>query len=345
MDNLLRIIRSLHMSHKNALALSGLVAAVLALPVVAQQAGPTTRPVEMLWPQGAPGAVGEEAVDKPTLTVYLPPEDKATGTAVVICPGGGYGHLAVDHEGRQIAEWLNSLGVAGFILQYRIAPRYRHPAPLQDAQRAIRTVRARAGEWKIDPGRIGIIGFSAGGHLASTAATHFDDARPATDDPIEQVSPRPDFLILCYPVITFGERGRHTGSMRNLLGQNPDPALVENLSNEKQVTPQSPPTFLFHTTDDSAVPAENSVLFYLALKKAGVPAELHIYERGRHGVGLARDDRALRSWPVRCAEWLRGHGWLDPRPRQPLPRTPDEKKPARPSRPLTPVTPEHENNP
>src|SRR5438132_581010 len=159
--------------------------------------------VILLWPQGAPGAVGNEEKDKPSLTAYLPPADKANGTAVVICPGGGYGFLAVDHEGKQIAEWLNSIGVAGFMLQYRIAPRYHHPAPLQDAQRALRTVRARAKEWHIDPTRIGIWGFSAGGHLASTAGTHFDDGRPEAADPIEQASCRPDFLILCYAVITF----------------------------------------------------------------------------------------------------------------------------------------------
>ena len=313
------------MTHKIVAAMLILVPVLAALPAVAQEAGPTTRPAELLWPKGAPGAVGDEAADKPTLTVCLPPADKATGTAVVICPGGGYGHLAIDHEGRQIADWLNSMGVAGFILQYRIAPRYRHPAPLQDAQRAIRTVRARAGEWKIAADRIGIIGFSAGGHLASTAGTHFDNGNSSADDPIEQVGSRPDFLVLCYPVITLGGPSRHAGSMRNLLGENPDPALVENLSNEKQVAPETPPAFLFHTSDDSVVPVENSVMFYLALRKAGVSAEMHIYEHGRHGVGLAKDDRALRSWPARCADWMRGHGWLDSRPVK-------ERQPARPER-------------
>jgi acetyl esterase/lipase len=305
------------MKHKIAFALSGLVVIFLAVPCLAQGPVATSPPTELLWPQGAPGAAGDEAADKPTLTAFLPPADQANGTAVVICPGGGYGHLAIDHEGTQIAQWLNSMGVAGFVLRYRIAPRYHHPAPLQDVQRAIRTVRARAGEWKGDPGRIGIIGFSAGGHLASTAGTHFDAGNPSSDDPVERVSSRPDFMILCYPVITFSEPNLHSGSMHNLLGEHPDPKLIENLSNEKQVTPRTPPTFLFHTDNDPVVASQNSVLFYLALKKAGVPAEMHIYERGQHGVGLAQADPVLRSWPGRCADWMRVHGWLKPQATRP----------------------------
>ncbi len=265
-----------------------------------------------LWPEGAPGAVGQEEADRPSLTVQLPPKAKSTGTAVVICPGGGYGGLALDHEGRQIAEWLNSLGVAGFILRYRHAPGYHHPAPLQDVQRAIRTVRSRAGEWGLQPDRIGVIGFSAGGHLASSAGTHFDDGKPDSADPVERAGCRPDFLILCYPVITFTEPYAHKGSLKNLLGENPDPDLVKSLSSEKQVTRRTPPTFLFHTDADSGVPPENSIAFYLALRRAGVPAELHIYERGPHGVGLAQKDPVLGTWPKRCADWLAGHGWLEP---------------------------------
>ena len=229
---------------------------------------------------------------------------------MVVCPGGGYGHLAVDHEGDQIARWLNSFGVAAFVLKYRLAPRYRHPAPLQDAQRAIRTVRHRARELNLAPDRIGIWGFSAGGHLASTAGTHFDAGNAAAADPIDRQSSRPDFLILAYPVISFTTEYTHRGSLRNLLGDNPDPKLVESLSNEKQVTAQTPPTFLFHTNEDKGVPSENSVLFYLALRKAGVPAEMHIYERGPHGVGLAPLDRALASWPDRLAEWFQTRGLL-----------------------------------
>jgi acetyl esterase/lipase len=264
----------------------------------------------VLWPEGAPGAVGNEDADRPTLTVYLPPAERAVPTGVVVCPGGGYAKLAMDHEGRQVAEWLNSLGVAAFVLKYRLGPRYRHPAPLEDAKRALRLVRSRAGEFRIAPDRIGVWGFSAGGHLASTLATHFDAGNPAAADPIERVSCRPDFAILAYPVISFASEYAHKGSRRNLLGDNPDPALVENLSNEKQVTAQTPPTFLFHTNEDQGVPAENSVLFYLALRRAGVPAELHIYERGRHGVGLAPDDPVLSSWPQRLADWLRVRGLL-----------------------------------
>ena len=210
-----------------------------------------------------------------------------------------------------MAEWVNTLGVAGFVLRYRIAPRYHHPAPITDAQRAIRMVRSRAKEWKIDSQRIGIIGFSAGGHLASTAGTHFDDGDPRATDPVDRVSCRPDFMILCYPVISFTTTYTHVGSRRNLLGKDPDPKLVENLSNEKQVTPRTPPTFLFHTDADKTVPAENSVLFYLALRKAGVPAEMHIYEPGRHGVGLAPKDPVLSTWPGRCTAWMKRRGLLD----------------------------------
>ncbi|MEK7409515.1 MAG: alpha/beta hydrolase [Acidobacteriota bacterium] len=267
-----------------------------------------------LWPDGAPGAVGDEDADRPSLTVWLPPAEKAAGAGIVVCPGGGYGALAMDHEGRQVAQWLNSLGVAAFILKYRIGPRYRHPAPLQDAQRALRLVRSRAREFGVAPDRIGIWGFSAGGHLASTAGTHFDASDPAASDPLQRASCRPDFLILGYPVISFTTEYVHKGSRRNLLGDDPDPVLLESLSNEKQVTPQTPPTFLFHTNEDKGVPPENSVLFYLALRKAGVPAEMHIYERGRHGVGLAPKDPVLSSWPARLADWLRVRGLLPSAP-------------------------------
>ena len=263
-----------------------------------------------LWPGGAPGAVGNEEADRPTLSVYLAAAEKATGAGVVVCPGGSYSGLAMDHEGRQIAGWLNSLGVAGFVLKYRLGPRYRHPAPLQDAQRALRLVRQRAGEFGVAPDRIGIWGFSAGGHLASTAGTHFDTGDPGAPDPIDRMSSRPDFLILAYPVISFTTPYAHAGSRRNLLGENPDPSLAESLSNEKQVTARTPPAFLFHTDEDKGVPAENSVLFYLALRKAGVPAELHVYQRGKHGVGLAQSDPVLSTWPDRLAGWLRIRGLL-----------------------------------
>jgi acetyl esterase/lipase len=250
---------------------------------------------ELLWPDGTPNAEGDGDADKPALTLWIADPAKAVGTAVVVCPGGGYGHLAMDHEGTQIAQYLNGMGISAFVLKYRLGPRYRHPAPLQDAQQAIRIVRHRAKEFGVAPDRIGIWGFSAGGHLASTAATHFD------------ATSRPDFAILSYPVISFAEFA-HSGSMRNLLGQNPDQKMVDFLSNEKHVTAQTPPTFLFHTNDDKVVPVENSVLFYLALRKAGVPAEMHIYQTGRHGVGLAQSDPVLATWPARLADWLKVRG-------------------------------------
>jgi acetyl esterase/lipase len=275
-------------------------------PTLAQDAKPISPPkAQPLWPHGAPGAIGKTPADIPTHTVYLPPADKSTGAAVVICPGGGYGFVAMDHEGHQVARWLNSIGVAGIILNYRHAPAYHHPVPLQDAQRALRAVRARAKDWGIDPHRVGILGFSAGGHLASTAGTHFDAGRPDADDPIEQQSCRPDFMVLIYPVISFSSPATHKGSRANLLGKNPDPKLVESLSNEKQVTDQTPPTFLVHTSEDTTVPPQNSIAFYLALHKHHVPAELHVFEKGAHGLGLGRSGTAFARWPELCAAWLK----------------------------------------
>ena len=280
-------------------------ALILIAAAVALAQTPQTR---LLWPGGAPGALGGEDADKPSITIYLPPADQASGAAVVVCPGGGYEHLAMDHEGRQIAEWLNARGIAAFVLKYRLGPRYHHPIELGDAKRALRTVRAQAAEFRVAPDRIGVWGFSAGGHLASTLGTHFDAGDPNAPEPIDRVSCRPDFMILAYPVISLEGEYVHKGSRRNLLGDDPDPKLVELLSNEKQVTAQTPPTFLFHTDGDKTVPPENSVLFYLALRQAGVPAEMHIYERGNHGAGLARKDPILSSWPDRLADWLRNRG-------------------------------------
>jgi acetyl esterase/lipase len=266
----------------------------------------TAEPI-ILWPNGAPGAVGKESNDIPTLTPYFAPKEKATGAAVIVCPGGGYTHLA-DHEGQPVAEWLNTLGITAFVLKYRLGPRYRHPAPLQDAARAIRTIRARATEWNIDAKHIGILGFSAGGHVASTIGTHFESGQPNASDAIERVSSRPDLMILIYPVITMREFG-HAGSKRMLLGENPPADLVALLSNEEQVTKETPPAFLVHTANDTAVPVENSLRFAEALKKAGVPFELNIYERGPHGFGLGGKDPILSTWPQRCEEWLRVHGF------------------------------------
>ena len=278
----------------------------MALGAVVSAAEPKT---ELLWPKGAPEALGDEAKDKPTLIIYLP--EKPTGAAVVICPGGGYGGLAMDHEGHQIGRWLNENGIAGFICDYRHRGKgYGHPAPLQDAQRAIRTVRSRAREFGVEPSKIGILGFSAGGHLASSAVTHFDAGKPDAEDPVERASCRPDFGVLCYPVIAFNQPFTHRGSQRNLLGADASPELVASLSSEKQVTDQTPPCFLWHTTEDKGVPPENSVVFYSALIAHKVPAELHIFEKGRHGVGLAKDIPGTDAWPAACLGWLRGRGVL-----------------------------------
>lgn len=265
---------------------------------------------ELLWPQGAPGALGSEAKDKPTLITYLPEREKASGCGIVVCPGGGYGHLAMDHEGHQIARWLNDHGIAAFICDYRHRNKgYGHPAPLQDAQRAVRTVRARGKEVGVEPNKIGILGFSAGGHLASSAVTHFDSGKSDADDPVERVSCRPDFGVLCYPVIVFNVDGvTHKGSQANLLGKDASKELIDSMSSEKQVTKDTPPCFLWHTTEDTGVPPMNSVAMYAALIANKVPAELHIYEKGRHGLGLAMDTPGTSGWSDACLAWLTNRG-------------------------------------
>lgn len=264
---------------------------------------------EPLWPKGAPEAKGTDAKDIPQLIISLPEKDQAGRSAVVICPGGGYGGLAMDHEGHQIAKWLNGHGIAAFICDYRHRGKgYGHPAPLMDAQRAIRTVRARADEFNVDPKKIGILGFSAGGHLASSAATHFDAGKADAEDPIEKVSCRPDFAILCYAVIAFDQPYTHKGSQKNLLGDNAAPELVKLMSNELQVTSETPPTFLWHTYEDTGVPPENSIAFYSALVKNKVPSELHVYEKGRHGVGLGKGIVGTERWSDDCIAWLVNRG-------------------------------------
>jgi acetyl esterase/lipase len=265
----------------------------------------------LLWQGGAPGAQGDLDADKPTLAIYLVGSggwSQKVPTGVVVIPGGGYVNLAMAHEGYQIAAWLNSYGISAFVLRYRLGPKYHHPVELGDAQRAVRYVRGHAAEFGIDPHRIGIWGFSAGGHLASSAGTHFDNGNTSSADPIEHQSCRPDFMILAYPVVTFQEPYLHRGSRDALLGPNPDLALVNLLSNERQVTKQTPPTFLFHTSDDAVVAVQNSLLFYEALRTAGVSAELHIYEHGEHGVGLARNNPELATWPDLLAHWLKHRG-------------------------------------
>jgi acetyl esterase/lipase len=264
-----------------------------------------------LWEGGAPGEPATKPADEPVLLMSAPKQRDAAGAAVIVIPGGAYHGLAIDHEGSQIADWLNSMGVTALVLKYRLmGTGHQHPVPMLDGQRAIRTVRARASEWNIDPKRVGIIGFSAGGHLASTLGTHFDAGQPNASDPIDRISSRPDFMILCYPVITMTKDFVHKGSRANLLGPMPDKELVKSLSNETQVTPETPPTFLLHTNEDAGVLPENSVVFYSALRKAGVPAELHIYEKGVHGVGLAKSVPGTNSWPDRCREWMQAHGLL-----------------------------------
>ena len=282
------------------------------------------QPVVPLWEAGkVPESIGSPEKNNPTLTVFTAPADKINGAAVVICPGGGYGFLADDHEGKQVAEFLNTLGVQAFVLKSRITAGKDRPAPLLkapmlDVNRAIRYVRANADKYGVDARRIGVWGFSAGGHLASTAATHHDAGKADAEDPIDRVSSRPDFAVLAYPVITMEEGVTHGGTRKNLIGDKPDEKLIEYFSNEKQVNKQTPPTFIFHTDEDKAVLPENAIRFYSALKKNGIPAEMHIYEKGPHGVGLARDPKWVRgnngelnTWPDRVAAWMKTRGRLE----------------------------------
>jgi acetyl esterase/lipase len=259
-----------------------------------------------LWPGRAPGAVGDSSVDRPTLTVFPAPADRATGAAAVVFPGGSYGHLAIGKEGVATAHWLNTLGVTAFVATYRLGPRYHYPAMIDDGLRAVRIVRARAAEWRLDPHRVGVVGFSAGGHLASSVGTHYagPQARTGASD---TASARPDFMVLVYPVVTMMDPLVHRGSRTNLLGPTPDSALVRLFSNETQVTPGTPPTFIVATSDDATVPVENSIHLYEALRAAKVPVEMHIYESGRHGFGLASENPYLASWTERCAAWLARH--------------------------------------
>ena len=256
-----------------------------------------------LWPETAAFA---ENVTPPTLTRYDPPDGDRTGASIVVCPGGGYGMLA-GHEGHDVALWLNTAGITAFVLHYRLGPHARHPAMLDDAARAVRTVRGLGDG--LDPRRIGILGFSAGGHLASTLATHFEAGDPSAMDPLGRFSSRPDLAVLIYPVISLQEPHGHGGSRHNLLGLDAPEELAASLSNHLHVTPDTPPTFLVHTSDDTGVPAENSLLLALALRGAGVPVELHLYESGPHGFGLAQGNPVLGTWPAHCAAWLRRHGF------------------------------------
>jgi acetyl esterase/lipase len=268
-----------------------------------------------LWENDAPGALGKEEKDIPTLTPFLADAEKATGAAMVICPGGGYAGLA-PHEGKEYALWLRDHGVSCFVLKYRLGSGgYQHPAPLLDVSRAVRFVRANAEKFKVDSKRVGIMGSSAGGHLASTLLTHFDSGKADAEDLIERQSSRPDLGILCYPVITMGDK-THGGSKRRLLGENPSADLVKELSNELHVTKETPPTFIYHSAEDKAVPVENALLFAGALREANVPFALHIYEKGAHGSGLgtkvyaAYEPEKLHPWTTNCLFWLKQHDFV-----------------------------------
>ena len=291
----------------------------------ARPAHAQTMRVIPLWPEGVPGAKpggGEERlvddrvsnVQVPTLTVFPADPARAVGTAVIMCPGGGYVRLAITKEGNGFARILNDIGVTVFILKYRLVE-YGHPAPIQDVLRAVRLVRSRAAEFGIDPARIGVMGSSAGGHLAASAATLYDAPEGRTGAALDAVSARPDFVALVYPVITMKPPFAHMGSRKALLGAAPSEALVERLSVETQVTAATPPAFLVHTGEDASVPLENSILFFQALRKAGVPAELHLFEKGAHGFGTAQGLGPTSDWPARLEGWMRAHGWLTRAPR------------------------------
>lgn len=281
---------------------------LLLLPAVPAHA--QNPPPIKLWPAGAPGAKGDQPHDTPTL--WVSPAAEPGGAAIVIFPGGGYGGLALDHEGQQIAQFYNNLGVTAFVLNYRLGSKgYHYPVELNDAKRAIRWVRANADTYGVDKARIGVIGFSAGGHLASMAGTLFDNGDPAAPDEVDRVSSRPDFLVLAYPVISLVDTFTHRGSRNNLLGEQKDnEELARQLSSQLNVTANTPPTFIFQTDEDTAVPAENAVGFYLALRKNKVPAEMHVYQRGPHGVGLMHGDPVLSTWGQHLTDWMRNNGWL-----------------------------------
>ena len=304
-----------------AISPARLLLLTLALSAIAHAAEPQTL---ALWPQlDPPGSVTTEVMKErgdaahhnrfiseitlPTLEVYLPPKESATGMAIVICPGGGYSGVAIDKEGHDVARWLNSIGVAGIVLKYRMprpeVTRDGAPLPLLDVQRALRLVRSHAQEWNLKRDRIGVMGFSAGGHLASMAATMFNSPDQSATDALARLSDRPDFVILIYPVISMADPIAHGGSRRRLLGETPTPQQIERFSTQTRVTPQTPPTFLVHAKDDR-VKADNSLLFHAALEKAGVACELHLFEKGGHGFGLGAGRGEVSDWPGRCANWL-----------------------------------------
>ena len=280
-----------------------------------------------LWPEGIPGSVADaeyvenitttegritrcERVTDPDLTVFLPPAEKANGTAVLICPGGGYTVLAFDHEGNAIAQWLNEQGIAGIILKYRLPSdrimKDKSSGPLQDAQEAMRTIRRNAKKWNIDPDKTGVIGFSAGGHLASTLSTHYAER---VYDVKDNISARPDFSLLIYPVISFDAAFTHMGSRNNLIGPDPGEEKVKHFSNELQITSDTPPAFLIHSADDNAVPVRNSISYFNGMQKYGIISEMHVFQKGGHGYGLAPKGGTESSWPELCIRWMKAAGF------------------------------------
>jgi acetyl esterase/lipase len=301
--------------------IKSLIPIILFMPLAIQATAQNT--TLNVWPDGIPGSIRSETyfeestvtgniisgygkVTVPTMTVFLPPDEKATGIAVLICPGGGYGHLAFDHEGLAIAKWLNDNGIAGIILKYRLPSDFimkdKSVGPLQDAQEAIRIIRRKALEWKINQNRIGVMGFSAGGHLASTLSTHFDEKVYETKD---TTSARPDFSLLIYPVISFDSAFTHEGTRKNLIGNNPSDDQVRHFSNELMINPLTPPAFLVHSSDDKVVPVKNSLVYFEGLVKNNIVAEMHVFQKGGHGYGLAINKGTQSAWPDLCLKWLR----------------------------------------
>lgn len=296
--------------------LFGLVSALLSRALLAAEL-----PVIDLWPEGVPGLKADASEEKtdgqgrywnihhPSLTVYAPADGKGNGTGIVLASGGGYQRVAIGLNGGDITRWMNSLGVTVFVLKYRAAE-YGHPAPLRDALRAMRVVRSRAAEWKLDPKRIGMIGGSAGAHLTASAGTLFDAPEGRTGAEIDKVSGRPDFLVLIFPVITMQDPVAHGTSRKNLLGDNPSEELKHHLSVDEQVTKDTPPTFLIHSSEDTTAVVENSLLFYQAMRKGKAPIEMHLYPKGPHGSGMDPKLGPTAEWPKHCESWMRFNGWL-----------------------------------
>lgn len=262
----------------------------------------------LLWPNGAPGVFGSDPADTPTVTLFQPSPRQATGATIILCPGGAYAqHTAAECE--PVAQWLNKLGITAILVRYRLGPRHLHPAPLQDVARAVKMTRALAGPWKIDPNRVGILGFSAGGHLASTLCTHFTEGDKSAEDPVDRLSSRPDLSLLIYPLITLRDPHTHVPSRNHLLGENPVPEQLDHLSSDQHVSRRTPPAFLFHTLDNMQISAENAMLYFKALRVQAIPAELHLYESGPHGAGLAPADQRVNTWPTLASRWLASHGF------------------------------------